>query len=227
MQRLSSSQKAQKYKANKRHEHNRISKHLSAKAAFVSEPEPVKLDFATLTTPHRPNLMKLAFKFTGREDAAEDLVQETYIRAFNFWPQFQPTTEDVSKDAQHWLRRILSNIFYTNCQREKRRAEAMEEYKFDSTLGENEDTDFIERTREMLSELSPELKEVLTLYYVEGHSYKEIAASLNMPVTKINKRLWRARNQLKELVKLAGFVNTKSKVNSSAEGDDSAILETT
>lgn len=157
----------------------------------------MQLDFNTLAPKHRANLLALAFNFTRRKDAAEDLVQDAYIRAFTFWPNFSPVSEDLDRDVKVWLRRILSNIFYSQCLKEKRRATAMEEYNMHLEM----DTPFFsdDKVSHYLSKLKPEYQEIVKLHYVDGLSYHDLAERLQIPFTKVQKRLWRARQEFKEM----------------------------
>lgn len=191
--------------------HTKQQNRLQAKVDYaMTEHPPAELDYAALCTPHRRSLVLQAIRFTGLENTAEDLVQDTYVRAHTYWTQFQPTTDNTSRDVLMWLRRIMANIFYTQCNKEKRKYEALNAYGEELSLSENEDTAFAPKTRELIAHLRPDYKAVIELHYIDGLSYQEMADTLEITFTKVQKRLWRARNELKEMLMKAGVVSQAS-----------------
>src|SRR5438034_1202222 len=71
-------------------------------------------EFETQALPHLRSLFSLAFRLTRNEKDAEDLVQDTYLRAFRFYHRFEPGT-----NVRAWLYRILKNQFLNRVQEEK------------------------------------------------------------------------------------------------------------
>jgi RNA polymerase sigma-70 factor (ECF subfamily) len=150
-------------------------------------------------------LYRTALRMTRSEAEAEDLVQETYIRAFRFREQFTPGT-----NLKAWLFRILTNTFINQYRRKAARPETTElddveesilyRHMRDVSPGSSSpdpEAELIDNT------LSSEVKEALEalpekfrttlLLDVEGFSYKEIADMLDIPIGTVMSRLHRGR----------------------------------
>jgi RNA polymerase sigma-70 factor (ECF subfamily) len=155
---------------------------------------------------HRPELLSLAKRYAGSADAAEDLTQDTLVRAFRHWDNFKQETDDVDRDVKVWLKRILTNVFYTSYQRDQRRAQAHEEYtqELDETCTEHPSEE-AERVKRVMGKLRPMYKEVLEKHYIEGHSYQQIADELGIKFVQVQKRLYRARQYIKTFYEQAGL----------------------
>jgi RNA polymerase sigma-70 factor (ECF subfamily) len=147
---------------------------------------------------------------TRSEAEAEDLVQETYIRAFRFRQQFTPGT-----NLKAWLFRILTNTFINQYRRKATRPET-------TVLDDVEESILYRHMRDVSpglsspdpeaelidSTLSSEVKEALealpekfrttVLLDVEGFSYKEIAQMLDIPIGTVMSRLHRGRKFLQK-----------------------------
>lgn len=167
----------------------------------MSEPVVFTGKFEEVCPQLRQELLPLAKRFTGQEHTAEDLVQETMLRAYSFWSQFTPTTEDVTRDAKVWLRRIMSNIFYTQYQKDQRRAQATDSYgahlETEAQTGAEFDPAFL---IEALAKLPEDYREIIERHYYRGETYNELAISLGMPFGQAQKKLWRARQALRKLL---------------------------
>ena len=160
--------------------------------------------------PHASALYGSAFKLTRNAGDAEDLVQETMLRAYRFWHSF---TE--GSNCKAWLFKILSNTFINSYQRKKRSGEIL-----NAAMAEQESTDGVLVHEKAQSQLSPEellvqqslsedveraLAEIpkdfriaVVLCDVEGFSYKEISEMLECPVGTVMSRLYRGRRLLKK-----------------------------
>ena len=161
-------------------------------------------------------LYRTALRMTRSEADAEDLVQETYIRAFRFREQFTPGT-----NLKAWLFRILTNTFINTYRRRQTQPEfteldgvdefslykRMSDLKTSSGAG-NPETEFLDglvdsEVKDALSELPEKFRQVVLLD-VEGFSYKEIAEMLDIPIGTVMSRLHRGRKFLqKRLLDLA------------------------
>lgn len=170
------------------------------------------MKFNDLCPQHRNDLLALAKRYTGQEHTAEDLVQEAMFRAYNFWAQFNQETDDINRDVRVWLRRILSNIFYSQYSKDQRRAQGFELYEnqVDVDLQEDATNADLDKVREVIGTLKPEYQEIIDLHYSSGLSYQELSDRLGIPFTKVQKRLWRARQIMKDRLLKAGFVNTSA-----------------
>ncbi len=181
--------------------------------------------FVEDTEPFMASLYSTAVRLSGNRTDAEDLVQETYLRAFRSYGSFKTGT-----NLRAWLFRILTNAHINRYRARKRRPEEAE-------LDDIEDlylyrrlrneTKFGQSAEEQLMELFSEAEVVsavealpdayrtaVLLADVEGFSYKEIAEILEIPVGTVMSRLHRGRKALqKELYAFAearGLVSTQT-----------------
>jgi len=166
-----------------------------APLALVGSMPPV--DFAAIATQHRTALHRVAMRLSGDAALAEDLVQETLLRALRRFEQFRPGTHPGT-----WMAAILTNLYfdYLKHQKVERKAEPelarAEEVEDDPVLGGVADDDLYAAIRS----LEPELRRVVELCYLEQMRYREVAAILDVPVGTIGTRLMRARARLRELL---------------------------
>ena len=156
--------------------------------------------FEQVVLPHLDAAYNLARWLTRREHDAEDVVQESYLRAFNAFEQFH------GGDARCWLLTIVRNTCYTWLARNRERAptasfdEALHDVAtcaFDpqAILQQQIDRDALKRA---IEELAVEFREVLILREFDGLSYQQIASVANLPVGTVMSRLARARARLAE-----------------------------
>ena len=163
--------------------------------------------FETLALEHLDMLYRIARRLTHNAPAAEDLVQETYLRAFRARNSFELQQYGI----RPWLVRILQNLYYSRCGREKRQPVGLDADALDAAAttvphlplppGSWEGMD--ERLVQAIHDLPAEYQSVLLLWALEDFSYKEIAAALDVPLGTVMSRLHRARKRLAE--QLAGF----------------------
>ena len=155
--------------------------------------------FESNALPHLDTLYRVALRLTGEPAAAEDLVQDTMLRALRAWGSFRP-----GSNARAWLVTILRNQFINGWRSEKRAPVGVDmdavpeapdpkdpdpEGRFFSELVDEE----VLRAVDALPE---EFREVLVLSDMESMPYAEIAESLNIPVGTVKSRLFRARRIL-------------------------------
>jgi RNA polymerase sigma-70 factor, ECF subfamily len=158
--------------------------------------------------PLLPGLYSAAYRLTRNAADAEDLVQETYLRAFRSFHQFEPGT-----NLKAWLYRILTNTFintYRKRQREpqtisddevedwylysKMTEEGFEPSAEASVLESIPDED----VQEALASLPEQFRIAVLLADVEGFSYKEIADITGVPIGTVMSRLHRGRKALEK-----------------------------
>ncbi|WDP84402.1 MAG: sigma-70 family RNA polymerase sigma factor [Desulfobacter sp.] len=160
-----------------------------------------KQKFKSLTYPHMTLLYNVALRYTGNVYDAEDIVQETYLMAFNKFHQLK----DPSR-CKPWLLRILRNNFLKICQKNKSRQRLKEEDYLDFLKQQIRQKDaeeqILERSDALLlnaaiDRLPVKYREVLILYYMDEMRYREIAAALDIPIGTVMSRLTRARENLK------------------------------
>jgi RNA polymerase sigma-70 factor (ECF subfamily) len=151
-------------------------------------------------------LYRTGLRMTRSEADAEDLVQETYIRAFRFRDQFTPGT-----NMKAWLFRILTNTFINSYRRKASQPQTTELDDVEETTLHRHMTDVSgeapepeqalldgivdTEVTEALEEL-PERFRTVVLLDVEGLSYKEIAETLDIPIGTVMSRLHRGRKFL-------------------------------
>jgi RNA polymerase sigma-70 factor, ECF subfamily len=151
---------------------------------------------------------RVARRLVGSREEAEDLVQETYARAFRSWRSFTPGT-----NMRAWLLRILTNLNVDRGRRVQRspQTQPLEESdyylanKLASTAGEEalEQEQVVERLSQdsvvtALSEISPQFREVVVLVDIGDFTYADAAQILDVPIGTIMSRLHRGRRALKQ-----------------------------
>jgi RNA polymerase sigma-70 factor (ECF subfamily) len=161
-------------------------------------------------------LYAAAMRITRNPTDAEDLVQETYTKAFANFHQYQPGT-----NLKAWMHRILTNT-YINDYRKKQRAplqsdsDEVEDWQIaraashDSTGLRSAELEVLDRltdtrVKEALAALPDDYR--LVVYYadVEGYSYKEIAEIMDTPIGTVMSRLHRGRERLRKLLTREGL----------------------
>jgi RNA polymerase sigma-70 factor (ECF subfamily) len=149
-----------------------------------------------------------AFRLTRNAADAEDLVQETFLRAYRGFHQFQEGT-----NLKAWLYRILTNTFINSYRKKQRQPqtisdEEIEDWYLYSKLAErgaepSAETSVIEAlpdedVQEALSSLPEQFRIAVLLADVEGFSYKEIAEITDVPIGTVMSRLHRGRKALEK-----------------------------
>ncbi len=147
-----------------------------------------------------PRLRRFAYALTGSRDAGDDLVQAACERALKNADQFQPGTRMDS-----WMYRIVQNLWRDDLRRMKTRGAQVDPESValsDHGRGarEAEDRMTLERVRAGVDALPEDLRLVLALVAIEGHSYREAAEMLDLPIGTVMSRLSRARARLIDIV---------------------------
>jgi RNA polymerase sigma-70 factor, ECF subfamily len=150
---------------------------------------------------------RVARRLVGSREEAEDLVQETYARAFRSWRSYTPGT-----NMRAWLLRILTNLNVDRGRRIQRspQTQALEETdyylanKLASAAGEDvlEQDVVVERLSQdsvvnALSEIPPQFREVVVLVDIGDFTYADAAQILDIPIGTVMSRLHRGRRALK------------------------------
>ena len=144
-----------------------------------------------------PNLRAFAISLCGNPDRADDLVQETLVKA---WSNLTSFAEGTNLAA--WLFTILRNIYYSEYR--KRRREVADSdgaiaVRLATAPAQSGHIDFLD-FREALQKLPPDQREALILIGASGLSYEEAAGVCNCAVGTMKSRVNRARNRLVELL---------------------------
>jgi RNA polymerase sigma-70 factor (ECF subfamily) len=156
--------------------------------------------FEQVVLPHLAAAYNLARWLTRNDHDAEDLVQEAYLRAYKFFDRCQ------GEHARPWLLAVVRNTCYTWLK--QHRAHELTTSFDENIHGPTSDADNPEKlllqkaTRQLLhealEELPIEFREVVVLRELEGFSYKEIAAIVDIPMGTVMSRLTRARGRLQQ-----------------------------
>ncbi|MCA9523300.1 MAG: sigma-70 family RNA polymerase sigma factor [Myxococcales bacterium] len=182
--------------------------------------------FETLTLGHLNELYATALRLTKSERDAEDLTQDTYLKAYAYFHQFKQGT-----NCRAWLFKILTNTFINSYRRRVKERSLLEEERIaqgdtfvcrasaewranpEHRMTHQSLSDDVQRA---LDELPVEFRTVVILSDLEGFSYREIADIIGSPIGTVMSRLFRGRRALRE--KLwdfafeAGIVRTRASI---------------
>ena len=157
--------------------------------------------FSELVRRYQKAVYRVAYGLTRNAADADDLAQETFVRAWRALDRFRP-----DEPLYPWLSRIAINLSYSLFRRRKRRpetsieplVEAGQQWGVEDDPAEHTaDAERDARLRACFGELAPEHQAVLALRAVQDLSYDEIANVLSIPIGTVMSRLSRARGELK------------------------------
>ncbi len=169
--------------------------------------------FAGIVRRHGPPLYRLLARMLRDDHAAEDLLQEVFVKAWRALPRF-----DATRALHPWLRKIAVNAALDELARRKKRGEMENAEELLAQIPDSRDTGAELRERELseavdaaLTTLAPEWAVVFRLRVQEELSYAEIAESLEIPIGSVMSRLSRARARLASI--LAEYMGPKEEVD--------------
>lgn len=166
-----------------------------------------RADFTAGLMKALPSLRAFAISLSGRAERADDLVQDTLMRAWANADSFQPGT-----NLNAWLFTILRNLFHSEYR--KRRREVQDEdgvYASRLSVQASQDAHLdVQDFRLALEMLPPDQREALLLVGASGFSYEEAADICQCAVGTIKSRVNRARSKLSELLAMEGSENPGS-----------------
>lgn len=165
-----------------------------------------QVDFEREMLPHLDSLYNFAIRLTTDPIDAEDLVQDTIVKAFRFFSSYEKGT-----NAKAWLFRILKNSYINNYRKKSKQPQQVDYDEvstyYETVRSEQSDTTDMEDImyRDMLDDqitkalqrLPEDFRTVVLLCDVEGFTYEEIANMLDVPIGTIRSRLHRGRNLLR------------------------------
>ena len=164
--------------------------------------------FEAEALPLLPGMYSAAFRLTRNATDAEDLLQETFLRAYRGFHQFEQGT-----NLKAWLYRILTNTFINSYRKKQREPQTISEDEVEdwylySKMSEEGLEPSAEATvlealpdedvQEALSSLPDQFRVAVLLADVEGFSYKEIAEITGVPIGTVMSRLHRGRKALEK-----------------------------
>lgn len=165
--------------------------------------------FYSEAIPHKQALYNYALKISGNIEDAEDLVQDTYLKAYNSFEQYNTGT-----NCKAWMFMIMKNSFINNYRKSKREPGKIyydaydgfnlklkpaeinaysPDYSYSQLMMDDE-------TTTALNQLPEKMRRVLTLCDIDGYSYDEIAEIIGIPVGTVRSRLHRARKILQQIL---------------------------
>jgi RNA polymerase sigma-70 factor (ECF subfamily) len=202
-----------------------------------------RAEFERQALVHTDSLYGAAYRLTRNPRDAEDLVQDSLLRAYRFWDSFEQDS-----NCKAWLLRIVTNTFINEYQRKKRSREVL-----DAATAEQDTTDGVlvhadasdrqsperalldrsvsDDVQRSLDALPDDFRTAVVLCDVQGLSYKEIAEIMQTPVGTVMSRLFRGRKllaaALREFATTQGYVRDealpKPSIAASADPKDKTI----
>ena len=187
-----------------------------------------KEKFESIAFEYMDSLYSTALRMTRNAEEAEDLVQDTYLRAFRFFEKFQQGT-----NFKAWIFKILTNTFINRYRKKMRTPQQVQfekvEYGIENDKNKNQVPEwkgydennykemFDDHVAGALTQLSEEFRMVILLADVEGFSYKEISEMIDRPIGTVMSRLFRGRRLLQKVLetyaKREGYIQAQDSSN--------------
>ena len=166
-----------------------------------------QLAFEREALPHTDLLYNYALRMTNNPADAQDLVQETYLKAYRFWDKYEQGT-----NIRAWLFRILKNSYINRYRKESKEPETVDFDDFQNyyTAVRDERTDSGDLRESLFSnlleddvskaiaDLPDDFRTVVILCDIEGLTYEEIAGFVDCPLGTVRSRLHRGRKLLRQ-----------------------------
>ncbi len=186
---------------------NNLYKSSPAVAGLWDRKKDLKAEFERVAVPHLSDLYRAALYLTKNDAEAEDLVQETYLRAFRFVDKFQPGT-----NCKAWLLSILRNLFINRYRQKKAEPERVDweriDQVYESIMEQGQKADknnpeslfFSRLTSDKINEaikgLPEEFRTAIVLVDIQELTYEETAKIMECPIGTVRSRLSRGRRIL-------------------------------
>jgi RNA polymerase sigma-70 factor (ECF subfamily) len=185
---------------------------------------------------YMPSLYSAALRMTRNPADAEDLVQETYLKAYRAYGSFQAGT-----NLKAWLYRILTNTFINSYRAKKRRPDETDLEEVEdlylyrrlggleaATAGRSAEDELLDwfteaEVKEAVESLPEQFRLAVLLADIEGFSYKEIAEILDIPIGTVMSRLHRGRRGLQK--RLYQFALDRGLVDRPGDGAEPRAVE--
>jgi len=153
--------------------------------------------FSELVRRHQHVIYNVAYRFMRDGNLAEDMAQEAFLKAYRLLKGFRG---DCSFST--WMYRVTCSVCLTELNRRKRRGEVELQPSHDAlqAVEPPQNVDMPERIRRCVGKLPDRYAQVITLYYLKGISYEEIAQVMEVPMGTLKTWMFRARKQLRRVV---------------------------
>lgn len=155
--------------------------------------------FQEMYLAYRKPLIRACYYFLGQDPEVEDVVQETYLKALKYLPNFR---HDCSLST--WLNHIAANLCRDLLEKRKKSMPVSLDYFLNTpskTQGKGYPPEAIDAIHEEIKNLDGRERDLLTLREIEGASYEAIAYKLKIPLGSVTSGLYRARQKLIERVR--------------------------
>ncbi len=164
--------------------------------------------FEAEALPHMDALYRTALRMTKNSGDAEDLVQESLVKAYRFWDKFEE-----GSNCRAWLFKIMTNIFINDYRAKSRAPQAVDVDDIDDNYLYNMLADgkpnqnpeqqlfaklFDDDIRRAIEDLPDDFRVVVVLSFLEGFSYQEIAEIIDLQLGTVKSRLHRGRKILQK-----------------------------
>jgi len=183
--------------------------HDLAEAGFEERDPELDRLFEREMLPHAEALYRFAFKLTSNEDDANDLVQDTYLKAYRFIKSYEK-----GSNAKAWLFRILKNSFINNYRKVSKEPNKVDYEEAENFLNTglsaySESIDLRDKlfrgligdeVSTALNALPVDFRTVIILCDIEEFTYEEISKIVDIPIGTVRSRLHRARKMLRDML---------------------------
>ena len=167
--------------------------------------------FESQVSPLLDSLYRTALRMTKNPDDAEDLVQETCLKAFRYFDRFE-----TGSNLRAWMFKILTNLFINRYRKQSKEPTAVEYdeagdfYLYNQMLASGAvsehhgpEKDLFDRmlgadVKEAIDQLPEDFRMVVVMAFIEGLSYEEISEALGVPMGTVKSRLHRGRKMLQK-----------------------------
>ena len=152
--------------------------------------------FGELVARYQTGVFNVCYRLLHERGEAEDLAQETFMRAYDRLHTF-----DLTREFGPWIRRVAANLCLNHLEARKVSAPLDEERDADEGLRPEKQVEVKERSEQVrgaLAALPPQYRVVVELRHYQELSYDEIAKELNIPLSDVKSHLFRARKLLAE-----------------------------
>ncbi len=173
---------------------------------MASAPDDKKETFEKEALPYLDTVYRVALRLSGDSTQADDLTQETMLKAYRAWHQYKQGT-----NVRAWLLTILRHTFINEYRREKQRGPTVDVAEFEQftvfhdiqevdPAGRFFDQIVDDEVIRAIDQPPPEFRECLVLSDIADLSYAEIADIMKVPVGTVKSRLFRARQALQRVL---------------------------